>query len=190
MKSNTQIPELQALTVAVEKQFGEEIRTTATFERLAAAIKTDLKESLGASTLKRIWGYVPTGTAPRRSTLDILARYAGHDSFDVFRKETFGVDSSDFITGRTCITCEDLVVGDRLAMGWPPDRRVTLVYRGRGLFEVTESINSKLLPGDKFVHSCFLKGWPLFVECILRGQEKTPPYMAGKLSGLTLLEKL
>ena len=65
MKPSTQIPELQALIVAVEKKFGEPIRTTAAFERLSSALEADLKEGLGASTLKRIWGYVPDGTTLR-----------------------------------------------------------------------------------------------------------------------------
>ena len=190
MKPTTQIPELQALIVAVEKTFGEEIRTTAAFERLAAALEATLKEGLGASTLKRIWGYVPDGTTPRLSTLDILARYAGYDSFKAFRKESIGGDSSDFITGWTCITSDELQEGDRVALEWLPDRRVTLRYKGDALFEVEESAGSKLRRGDIIECSCLLKGWPLMVPYILRDGRKTPPYIAGKANGITLLEKL
>lgn len=190
MKATTQIPELQALIVAVEKKFGGEVRTTAAFERLASALEADLKEGLGASTLKRIWGYVPDGTTPRLSTLDILARYAGYGGFKAFRREVFGGDSSDFLTGRTCITCDELAPGDRLALEWLPDRRLTLRYKGDALFEVAESSGAKLRPGDVFECSCFLKGWPMVVPYVLRDGGKTPPYIAGKANGITLLEKL
>lgn len=190
MKTTSRIPELQALIVAVEKRFGEEIRTTAAFERLAAALEAVLKEGLGASTLKRIWGYVPDGTTPRLSTLDILARYAGYEGFKAFRKATFGGDNSDFITGRTCITSDELQPGDRLALEWLPDRRVTLRYKGEALFEVVQSAGTKLRPGDVFECSCILKGWPLLVPYILRDGVKTPPYIAGKAHGITALEKI
>ena len=38
MKSNMLIPELQTLIVAVEEKFGNEIRATSAFERLAEAL--------------------------------------------------------------------------------------------------------------------------------------------------------
>lgn len=190
MKSSSQIPELQALIAAVEKRFREQVRTTAGFERLAAALEYELRESLGASTLKRIWGYVPSVTTPRLSSLDILARYAGYADFKAFRKTLEGTDESAFIDGRTCLTSDDLEAGDQIVLGWAPNRRVTLRYQGEGLFEVTESAHSKLQPGDVFESSCFFKGWPLFIPGIRREGEMTPPYIAGKTHGLTLLEKL
>lgn len=189
MSSSKQIPELQALIAAVEKRFREEVRTTAGFERLAASIEYELREGLGASTLKRIWGYIPSVTTPRLSTLDILARYAGYADFKAFRQALAGADESAFLSGTTCLTSDDLAPGDRVVLGWAPNRRVRLRYAGEGRFEVVESSNAKLQPGDIFESSCFFKGWPLFVPGILRGGEMTAPYIAGKAHGLTLLEK-
>ena len=186
----SQIPELQALIAAVERRFREEVRTTAAFERLAAALEYELGEGLGASTLKRIWGYVPSVTAPRLSTLDILARYAGYADFKAFRAKLSEEEGSAYITRRTCLTSADLAAGDRVVLGWAPNRRVTLLYRGEGRFEVTDSVHSKLQPGDVFESSCFFLGWPLFVPGILRDGEMTPPYIAGKAHGLTQLEKI
>ena len=123
------IPELQALLEAVEARFKGPVRTTAGFERLAAAIEFELGESLGATTLKRLWGYIP-------------------------------------------------------------NRLVTLAYLGDDRFEVLDSANAKLLPGDRIEASCLLKGWPLFVPGILRAGTLTPPYIAGKAHGLSVLEKL
>ena len=123
------IPELQALLEAVEARFKGPVRTTAGFERLAAAIEFELGDSLGATTLKRLWGYIP-------------------------------------------------------------NRLVTLAYLGDDRFEVLDSANAKLLPGDRIEASCLLKGWPLFVPGILRAGTLTPPYIAGKAHGLSVLEKL
>ena len=189
MKSSTQIPELQALIAAVEKRFREEVRTTAAFERLSAALEYELGEGLGASTLKRIWGYIPSITTPRLSSLNILARYVGYPSFKAFRQVLSETEESGYLSSRMCLTSDDLAAGDVVVLGWAPDRRVTLRYLGDARFEVTESFRSKLTAGDIFESSCFLKGWPLFVPGVLRNGEMTPPYIAGKAHGLTLLEK-
>ena len=75
----------------------------------------------------------------------------------------------------------DLDEGDKVRIGWAPDRIVTLAYLGSDRFEVVESVNAKLLPGDVIEVSCFLMGWPLFVPCIRRGDTITPPYIAATL---------
>ena len=184
------IPELQALLEAVEARFKAPVRTTAGFERLAAAIEFELGESLGATTLKRLWGYIPSRTTPRLSTLDILARYTGHKDFEAFAASLRADDSSDFLTNCNIVTSASLSPGDRVRIGWAPNRLVTLAYLGDDRFEVLDSANAKLLPGDRIEASCLLKGWPLFVPGILRAGTLTPPYIAGKAHGLNVLEKL
>ena len=185
-----QIPELQELLGAVEKRFRQPVRTTAGFEKLSLAMDHDMGQTLGASTLKRLWGYIPNKTTPRLSTLDVLARYAGYKDFKAFRKTLHAEDSSDFVSERTCLTSADLAEGDRVLISWAPNRLVTFRYRGNDLFEVVEAANAKLLPGDVIEVSCFFKGWPLFVPGIRRGNIITPPYIAGKAHGLSRLEKL
>ena len=185
-----QIPELQELLGAVEKRFRQPVRTTAGFEKLSLAMDHDMGQTLGASTLKRLWGYIPEKTTPRLSTLDILARYAGYKDFKAFRKTLHAEESSAYVTERTCLTSADLDEGDKVRIGWAPDRIVTLAYLGSDRFEVVESVNAKLLPGDVIEVSCFLMGWPLFVPCIHRGDTITPPYIAAKARGLSSIEKL
>ncbi len=185
-----QIPELQSLLEAVEKRFKAPVRTTAGFEKLAAAIEFAIGESLGATTLKRLWGYIPSRTTPRLTTLDILSRYAGHKDFKSFCKKLHAEDSSDFLGERTYITAAELSPGDRIRIGWAPNRLVALSFLGDDRFEVQESLNAKLQKGDIIEISCLLKGWPLFVPGILRSGTLTSPYIAGKAHGLTILERI
>lgn len=189
MNPEKQIPELQALMVAVENRHGEPLRSTTGFERLSAEMAAVLGEGLGASTLKRLWGYIPGGTVPRLSTLNLLAKYAGYPDFKTFRQKVSARDDSGYVTKVSCITSDELEKGDTLVLGWAPDRVVRLRYLGEDRFEVLSSEHSKLRPGDVFMQSCFFKGWPLYVPCIWRDGEATPPFVAGKAHGLTLLEK-
>ena len=181
-----EIPELQSLLEAVEKRLGAPVRTTNDFERLSAAMAYALPESLGATTLKRIWGYIPSRTTPRLSTLDLLAEFAGFKDFKDFCKKMHAEDSSDFIT-RSYLTTAELDPGDTVSIGWAPNRLVKLLFKGNDQFEVLEVANARLQPGDLLTISCFFKGWPLFVPGILRDGAMTPPYIAGKAHGLTQL---
>lgn len=184
-----QIPELQSLLEAVEKRFGAPIRTTNDFERLSAAMEYALPESLGATTLKRLWGYIPRQTTPRLATLDLLARYAGSKNFKDFCKNLHAEDSSDMVPEHDYLTADELTPGDTVTIGWAPNRLVNLLFKGEDRFEVLEVANARLQPGDILAISCFFKGWPLFVPGILRDGAMTSPYIAGKAHGLTIIQK-
>lgn len=60
--------------------------TTSDFEELSELISTDTGTSLGATTLKRIWGRVKYESNPSRHSLNILASYVGHSSWRSFQK--------------------------------------------------------------------------------------------------------
>lgn len=180
------IPEIDLLLKAVETRLGRPIRTTRDFELLSAK----LNSALGATTLKRLWGYISDKATPRLSTLDVLSRYSGSKDFEDFRASLKKGYSSEFRDSGTCLTAAELKAGDRASIAWDPDRRVTLKYLGDNKFEVLESEHSKLCQGDVIEASVFMKGWPLQVSGILRNGALTPPYVAGKAHGLSSVEKL
>lgn len=75
---------LQLLCEAVESKVGRKIQTPKDFEFLAERIFEQLHERISASTLKRIWGYVPQTTIPRTSTLDLLSQFVGNSDWQDF----------------------------------------------------------------------------------------------------------
>ena len=185
-----QIPELQQLLSEVEKTFGESVNTSKDFARLSISISQKVKDTLGATTLKRLWGYISHVTIPRISSLDILAKYVGYDNFKDFKSKIHAKDSSVYLGGEHIILSDELSVGDSILIGWAPDRLVKLECLGEDRFKVVESANSKLVSGDEIKASSFCIGWPLFVSGILRDGNMTQPYVAGKSNGLTLLRKV
>ena len=188
MNMNLLQPELASLRAAVEKKYGRGIHTSTDFESLSVIIEQTTREFVSASTLKRIWGYVSSHPVPRIATLDVLARYVGDRDFGAFRKALMlSPSESAFFTTRY-ITAESLSPGDRLVIGWNPNRQASLEYLGEARFRVLESENASLKPGDEFCTSQFLLGQPLFLGRIRRGETETPSYVAGKKEGLTRLE--
>ena len=91
--------------------------------------------------------------------------------------------------GTSCISVKDLRAGERIRLGWAPDRLVEMRYLGNFEFVVEESRNSKLLAGDRFELSDIISGCPLCINRILRNGKYTRPYIAAMKEGLNLLEK-
>ena len=189
MTQRKEIPELQYLLELVEKQYGRKLSTTTDFESLSVIIEKATGDLLSSSTLKRLYGYVSLNTVPRKTTLDILSRFIGNRDYETFRISLSNDPqfSSRFFSAKT-VTTSELKAGDRLRIGWPANRIVTLNYLGDDLFEVETSVNASLVKGDRFRLVSFLKGYPLYLSRILRNGDYTPAYVAGMNSGLNLLE--
>lgn len=189
-KASKEIPELNFLLKSVEKVYGRRVATTTDFESLSVVIEHEIGELLSASTLKRLWGYVGDRRTPRGDTLDILSRYCGKKDFKDFCSclaEENGVDSQ-FFTERYIRTA-DLLSGDSLTLGWVPDRLVRVLYLGKGRFRVISSANSKLKAGDEFEADGFLLNFPLYITAIYREGQVLPSYVAGRVHGLSVLER-
>ena len=183
-------PEIVELLAQVEKHFGKAINTPSDYYELSMTLH-GMKRSVSVATLKRLWGYVSDVHQPRMATLDALAYYQGHRSFDDFcrwLKDSTAYNSSFYLTKQLSVS--DLNAGDTLEIGWAPNRVIRLSYKGNALFQVLQSQNSKLQAGDCFETGGFVMGQPLILPYILRGTERTPAYIAGKCGGITLLKRL
>lgn len=184
-------PEIEQLLRSVERQYGKVLSTTTDFEVFSLHLKRTNGKELSASTLKRLWGYVSDDHQPRTSTLDILSQYAGHDTFRDFiawLKENT-TDNSEYLDMHQIISPR-LSPGDRIRIGWSPDRLLLLTYLGNNSFEVLEAENSKIHVGDQFAVGCFIQGQPLIIPYIIRNGQHTPPFLAGREGGLTVLKRL
>ncbi len=73
-----------ALKEAVVGTFGRTLDAPTDFDLLSAEIRKSTGETISASTLKRLYGYIRPATAPRPSTLSALARYAGYAGWSDF----------------------------------------------------------------------------------------------------------
>lgn len=185
------IPEIAFLLKEVERKYGREVHTSTDFESLSVVIEREIKEYISSATLKRLWGYVSLRPAPRVATLDVLCRFIGFPSFNVWREElkhSPAFESGFFST--VCITSEELRPGEKILFGWEPNRLVTLLYEGNDIFTVLKSENAKLKADDRFRAAQFLLGYPLFIDHIDRADGPTPSYVAGKTNGLNRIERL
>lgn len=192
MSVSARIPEVTLLRRRVEEAFGASLQTHNAFIALSDAIGQKLREHVSESTLERLWGYSTRETeAISLRTLDVLSRYVGAENWEGFLRELKAEslrESEEFVAGG--VDTRSLVPGDRLLLGWLPDRKIVVEYQGDLRFAVVRSVHSSLAPGDSFSCLQFRLGHPLYLDHFRRsGSDSEASYVAGERSGLVLVER-
>lgn len=154
-------------------------------------LKNKYNANVSTSTLKRLYDYVGDEHKPRMTTLNALSRYIGHPDFSGFVAwlKTSPCYNSSFFNADQLMS-SDLRCGDEVEIGWSPNRMVRLEYLGNSRYTVIESRNSKMLFGNIFVTGCFIAGQPLYLPFLERDGERTPPFVAGRNGGLSIVRIL
>lgn len=182
---NKNAPEIMQLRLDVEQRACLRPSSPADFESLILKIWEDTHENIALSTLERLWCYVDGADNTRQSTLNLLARYVGHQDWKAYLEHLVKKDqgSSHSFIGEGVHT-SDIQTGQTIEVTWLPNRRCVFSYLGNMRFEVVESVHSKLQAGDTFMTTFFLKGQPLYIDQLRRGNQPPVSYIAGNDGGL------
>lgn len=196
MSIRSDIPQIVVLRERVERCFGKRLAVHADFLALVAEVEMVLRQHISESTLERVWGYSTRGynTVSLR-TLDVLSRYAEGCDWQEFCEKLASENrcESELFNAEHILTC-DLAVGDRLQIGWLPDRLCTVRYLGDNRFVAEECHNSKMQMGDTFSCLQFSFGKELILSDFTPSATNTPvalkSYIVGRKNGLTTLRLL
>lgn len=178
-----------ALRTAVEQRFGRKVAVTTDFENLSAHIMECTSAYISPITLRRFWSdkpYACYNVSPRRGTLNILSRYVGLNDWEAFvaiGDSDARNSGSDYIFNND-LSAESLREGTLLELVWSPARVVVIRYMGNSMFDVVESINSKLQPGDRFRGELFIEGEPLLLTGLVRNGGEPVKFLCGKQGGI------
>ena len=192
MAVKTDSPQIVSLRNIVEKRFGYPVEGRSDFSLLAIEIERITHDHIAENTLRRLWGRISGYETVFTRTLDVLCRYVGHEHWNAFCLSLQKQSSreSSIVSDGTSIKVEDLNPGDRIRMGWLPDRVCIVEYIGGRMFKAIDTKNSTLQVGDTFECNVMLKNYPLFVDNLVHGGEHCQRYSMGLNNGLTTLEKL
>ena len=185
---NTQPTHLQRLKESVERSLSHPLKTSKDFAELHDKMQESNGETLGTTTLKRIWNYIGGDNALRESTLDVLCHFVGYSDWNTFVADCCGEtdrETSKMVVTKT-VRSQQLNIGDKLEIRWNPNRHLTLKYLGNNIFDVITAENSKIKAGMKLRCERLTVGLPLYVDIMHDGQ---PPalFEAGKKGGLTMI---
>lgn len=180
----------EALKVAVEKAVGRKMCTPRDFEFLAIRIFDSTHSYMSPTTLKRFWGYLNNSKSykPRKSTLDLLSIYVGYKDYESYCSQSSANDDegSDYVKAPNLYTTS-IRIGDSVKLMWSPNRCVRIKFMGDDMFEVIESVNSKLQVADRFCCSCFIDNEPLYLTRLVRDGVVLGAYVCGQNGGIKFM---
>ena len=183
-----QSPRLPQIIVdKIGEVLGKPIEYPSDCHTLVLDIRTRLNETVGITTIKRLLGFVSDVQSPRKSTLDLIARYVGYESYETMTLALCPTGDSDF-EFKPDIESAKLKEGDRVIFEYLPDRKVELEYIGGGEYKVVFSRGSSLRRDDIIGIASFSLDEPLKVSKVLRDGRDLGRYVAGRVSGLTSLK--
>lgn len=171
----------------VEESAGHRLKTSTDFSLLSDEIQNRLGQTLGVSTLKRIWGYIGGYATTRVGTLNILARFAGFPDWATFVADYCGQEAmqSSHRVVTDVLPTEGMAEGAVVEVCWNPDRRCLFRHLGGGNFVVVESHNAKVRAGDTFQCAGFTLSEPLYVTHLVHDGQTSDLFVMGKKGGLT-----
>ena len=172
----------------IEVRFGQAIRYSKDCEALAGDISCSTGYTVSGSTIKRLMGFVKGIQEPRLYTLDAIAEYLGHPSFEDLIKE-FDTSSHSESVEIERLTLSEIAQGEHIKFSYQPNQVVRVKHLKDNSFEITEADNSKLQQGDIIKFDQIVLSHPLFIKDVIRKQVSMGQYIAGKISGITSIEK-
>lgn len=192
MAIQTDLPQIAALRMAVEKRFGRLIESRYDYTLLGQDIEQVTHEHMAENTLRRLWGSISGYDTAHRRTLDVLCRHVGFNGWSAFcdHLATEGGRESTLLERGHSVRVEELKPGDRLRIGWLPDRECIIEFRGGRTFRAIDCRNATLQSGDSFECGLLIRDFPLAVDNFLHDGKIYARYVMGRDHGLTLLEKL
>lgn len=165
------------LAKAIDQAMGHHISTSTGFTALSNEVLRRTGKHISASTIKRIYGYIPNHSEARESTLDILSLFAGFGTWQQFctAQQTVAVEApgSGFVNARK-IDVAELPLNTVVRLRWAPERLAACLYRGDYTFEVLRSEKTRLVQGTIFKCFTILSGESMMLDNVLIGGVGTP----------------
>lgn len=179
---------IERLKEAIVEKYGSPLETEKDYSLLSEAIGDfafrhgNKADSVSASTLKRLFGYMRDHFSPSATTLNILSRYVGFSDFQSFLN---GLQSDEVISKH--IAADSLAIGEEITLCWEPSRIMTIRYEGNSRFSVIKAEGTRIAVGSKFRCAVIISGEPLILTDLLMPEAKEPIiYIIGKKSGVSI----
>ena len=173
------------LRADIESAIGKAVETPKDFDHLKTLIQSRAGESLSTSTLKRLWGYLPSKNDPSLHTLNILSHFLGYMSWKQYQETaTDNSQESDPVLARHLNVKDELCTGDRLRLTWHPGRICDVKYLGGLRFQVLASENTRIQAGNTFECSLIIENEPLYIDNLQQDGHPPVAYVCGKKTGV------
>ena len=181
------------LSEIIKKKIEDKAEITVRYSRdcevLANKIHVESNCRLSASTIRRLFGFIKGTTSIRTHTLDVIANYIGHASYDDLLNT---LDKGEANKPKVIIELipSTLKSGLRYQYSSKPDTEVSIECLGKSQFKVISSKNSILKQNDIFKTNNISLHHPLFILELEREGKALGKIIEAKISGITSIKKI
>lgn len=193
MAVESSLPQIASIREKIENIFGKPLMTHNDFVELASSIRNKTHKHISETTLERVWNYSTRGyNNISLYTLNVLSEYAGYYDWQKFCEELKKENDSDSdMFDDPVLFSKNMQPGDRIKLGWMPDRLCFIKYLGNNRFIAEECNNSTMKEGDIFSCLEFRINHPVVMTDFQSadGKVKGRTYVAGIKEGITYLKK-
>lgn len=173
----------------IEQKFGSPIRYPKDCDSLANSISKECRCKISGSTLKRLFGLIKGTEKPRLWTLDLLANYLNHKSWEDLMNHL--TDNKPVVSQKIeSVNSKNLITGSVYQIFFGKNTSVIIEYTGKNLFKVIEQERTVLLKSDLITIEKIQLHLPLLVKSIQRGRLVLDGILIGTVTGATSIKLL
>lgn len=168
----------------IQEVYGDKVKYSKQATSLAAAISSKCKCRISATTVKRLFGFIPGTETARLWTLDIIACYCNYESWDDLVADI--VESDVKKTSEIeMVVSKKLKHGVRLKISFGKIPCIDIEYLGKNHFRLLQQEKTTLLAGDILEITKVELNLPLLVKKIQRDEVVHSSTIVGSITGVT-----
>jgi hypothetical protein len=173
----------------IENKFNAPIRYSKDCDLLAVAISNETRSKISGSTIKRMFGIIPTKHSPSLYTLDVLSVYLGYANYDDLINE-FRAHLEPLRMNLKELDSAEIAPGYKFKVSYDKEFHFTIEMLENKNICISESNDSRWKIGDLIEFKRILVNYPLFIENYSRKGIPQGESIVGKILGVRTIENI
>jgi hypothetical protein len=173
----------------IENKFNSPIRYSKDCDLLAAAISLETRSKISGSTMKRLFGIIPTKHNPSLYTLDVLSTYLGYANYDELINE-FRTHLEPLRSNLKELNSSEITPRLKFKVSYDKKFYITLERLENQSLCISESNDSRWKKDDLIEFKRILINYPLFIDNYIRLGVTKGEVIVGKVLGVRTIENV
>lgn len=173
----------------VETKFNSPIRYSKDCDLLAAAISIETRSKISGSTIKRLFGIIPTKHNPSLYTLDVISTYLGYANYDELISE-FRAHIEPLRSNLKELNSHEIQPRFKFKVSYDKKFYFTIERSENRNLCICESNDPRWKKDDILEFKRILINYPLFIDNYVRQGVPKGEAIVGKILGVRTIENI
>jgi hypothetical protein len=173
----------------IENKFNSPVRYSKDCDLLAAAISHETRSKISGSTMKRLFGIIPTKHNPSLYTLDVLSIYLGYANYDELINE-FRTHLEPLRSNIKELSSMEITPKLKFKVSYDKKFYFTLERLENQTLRISETNDARWKKDDLIEFKRILINYPLFIDNHIRLGIPKGEAIVGKVLGVRTIENV